>query len=54
MLEAIKHITDATVFLSRRQRTGAHALCVQHLAKCIHVCQSCSKSKVGRIFGDTV
>jgi len=29
MLDATKHITD-NVFLSGRQRIGAHALCVQH------------------------
>jgi len=31
MPDAIKHITDDIIFLlSGRQRTGAHALCVQH------------------------
>jgi len=29
MSDAIKHITD-DIFLSRRQRTGAHALCMQY------------------------
>jgi len=29
MLDAIKHITD-DIFLSGRQRVGAHALCIQH------------------------
>jgi len=30
MLDAIKHITDSIVFLSGRQRIGAHALCMHH------------------------
>ena len=30
MSDASKHITDYICFLSRRQRIGAHALCVQH------------------------
>jgi len=29
MSDAIKHVTD-DIFLSERQRVGAHALCVQH------------------------
>jgi len=30
MSDAVKHITDDILFLSLRQRIGAHALCVQH------------------------